>query len=35
MGNCIKNFTSEVALLQSISGSAKPPATKPTQPDGR
>jgi hypothetical protein len=35
MGDCIKNFTSEVTLLQSIAGSAKPAATKPTQPDGR
>ena len=35
MGECVKKFTSELSLLQSIGTQARPAATKPTQPDGR
>ncbi len=35
MGDCIKTFTSELTLLQSIGGPAKAAVTKPAQPQGR
>lgn len=35
MGECVKKFTTELTLLQSIGGPAKPAATKPRQPQGR